>query len=149
MDEAVVKWLGLGAAVLLLVGAIVLGVRYKTQSDGINNAASNKYAKVTADLADADVDSYDGTTLSGSEVLNVIKKFDDTKISIRVVTKKSTSYYGYSLNANNDLVANGTTSLTKAKEMSNNAYINPTGIFSGSILKDQNDVKTGICFTQE
>ena len=38
---------------------------------------------------------YDGTEVSGSEVLNVIRKFSDETMGILVQTNKNKTYYNY------------------------------------------------------
>ena len=88
-------------------------------------------------------------TVTGSEVVNVVKRFEDNEVAVKVVTKKSTAFYGYSLDANNELQTTNVSSASKMQDLSSPLYVNPSGSFVGSILKDANDVVTGICFTQQ
>lgn len=48
-----------------------------------------------AEFTDASKTMYDGTEVSGSEVLNVIRKFSDETMGILVQTNKNKTYYNY------------------------------------------------------
>lgn len=149
MDTGVAKWIVIALSVLFVVGAGAYGFTHIKQAKTTGNIATKEHAKLQAELSDAEYDAYDGTVISGSEVINVVKKFDGESISVKVITKKSTAYYGYSLDANNELKTGSTSSPSKMQEITSPLYVNPSGNFTGSLLKDSNDVITGICFTQE
>ena len=141
MGDVIHKFIAVGAVVLMTVVLIAAVTKLNNQSQ--------ESMKLNSDLQDSDTGMYDGIAISGSEVLNVIKNYSEEKVSIKVVTKKSTTYYGYSVDAGNNLTTGATGSLKKAESITDNQYINPTGSFKGSILKDSNDVATCIVFTQE
>ena len=148
MGDVIHKFIAVGAVVLMTVVLIAAVTKLNNQSQESMNIGSSKLSKLNSDLQDSDTGMYDGIAISGSEVLNVIN-YSEEKVSIKVVTKKSTTYYGYSVDAGNNLTTGATGSLKKAESITDNQYINPTGSFKGSILKDSNDVATCIVFTQE
>lgn len=149
MGNVLRDWIIIGIIVLMTIGLVYSVQKLNNQSQESVNIGSSKLTKLNSDLQDSDTAMYDGISISGSEVLNVIKNYSEEKVSIKVVTKKSTTYYGYSVDAGNNLTTGATGSLKKAESITDNQYINPTGSFKGSILKDSNDVATCLVFTQE
>ena len=149
MGNVIRDWIIIGVIVLMTIGLISSAQKLNNQSQESVNIGSSKLTKFNSDLQDSDTAMYDGISISGSEVLNVIKNYSEEKVSVKVVTKKSTTYYGYSVDAGNNLTTGATGSLKKAESITDNQYINPTGSFKGSILKDSNDVATCLVFTQE
>lgn len=149
MDKGIVTWILIAMAVLVTIGGVGYGMSHVKQAKTTGNIATKEHAKLQGELSDAEYDAYDGTVISGSEVINVVKKFEDESVSVKVITKKSTAYYGYSLDANNELKTGSTSSPSKMQDITSPLYVNPSGNFTGSLLKDSNDVITGICFTQE
>ena len=94
---------------------------------------------------------YDGTEVSGSEVLNVIRKFSDETFGIQVVTskKKESYFYIYRFDpATGELGKKSQTDYKTAQDVTSPNYINPTGRFEGSVVKDGNGTIIGLIFTQ-
>ena len=149
MEDGIVKYIAIGVAVALIVGAAIFGINYMKQGKAVGTAGGKQMANIQAELSDAEFDAYDGVTVSGSEVVNVVKKFEDNEVAVKVITKKSTAFYGYSLNANNELDTGSVSASKKMQDITSPLYVNPSGSFVGSIIKDTNDVITGICFTQQ
>ena len=149
MEDGIVKYLFIGFAVLIAAGAIAYGIYYQKQGKEAGNAAGKQLSNIQAELSDADVNIYDGVTITGSEVINVAKKFEGDSVAIKVITKKSTAFYGHSLSGTNELQTTNVSSVSKMQDLSSPLYVNPTGNFTGSLFKDANDVITGICFTQQ
>ena len=149
MEDGIVKYIAIGVAVALIVGAAIFGINYMKQGKSVGTAGGKQMANIQAELSDAEFDAYDGVTVTGSEVINVVKKFEDDDVAVKVITKKTTAFYGYSLDASNELQTTNVSSASKMQELSSPLYVNPSGSFVGSILKDTNDVITGICFTQQ
>lgn len=149
MGNVLRDWIIIGVIVLMTIGLVYSVQKLNNQGQESVNIGSSKLTKLNSDLQDSDTAMYDGISISGSEVLNVIKNYSEEKVSVKVVTKKSTTYYGYSVDAGNNLTTGATGSLKKAESITDNQYINPTGSFKGSILKDSNDVATCLVFTQE
>lgn len=111
MGDVIHKFIAVGAVVLMTVVLIAAVTKLNNQSQESMNIGSSKLSKLNSDLQDSDTGMYDGIAISGSEVLNVIKNYSEEKVSIKVVTKKSTTYYGYSVDAGNNLTTGATGSL--------------------------------------
>ena len=56
---------------------------------------ANQINKLNSEFVESDKIIYDGAMVSGSEVVNVIKKMKTDEVGILVVTNKSSNYYGY------------------------------------------------------
>ena len=92
---------------------------------------------------------YDGTEVSGSEVLNVIRKFSDETMGILVQTNKNKTYYNYNFDVDKGELGKALdNSYKNAQDMASDKYINPTARFQGSIVKDVNGTIIGIVFAQ-
>ena len=93
---------------------------------------------------------YENTEVSGSEVINVIRKFSDEMIGIKVQTKKNTSYYIYQFSDADGSLKNASSLDYKTAQNAVSAnYINPTGRFLGSVVRDANGTITGLSFVQQ
>jgi hypothetical protein len=93
---------------------------------------------------------YDNTEVSGSEVINVIRKFSDEMIGVKVQTKKNTSSYIYQFNdGDGTLKSPSSLDYKTAQNVTGNNYINPTGRFLGSVVRDANGTITGLSFVQQ
>ena len=102
---------------------------------------------------------YDGTSVSGSEVLNVLRKYDGETIGILVKNSSNSSgaAYNYTINFESGSVTRGelgskTTAnkYTDARNVQNTSvYINPTGRFAGNVVRNSNGSVIGLVFAQE
>ncbi len=153
MDKAldIVK---LVAVVGIVLGTITIG--YLMFNTGSENAkiANDKIASQNAQMLESDISIYDGMTVSGSDVLNAIRKFQNDYLSIEVVTGRDTSGTSYIYNSTEssgviNMGSEITFDITKAMDKTENTYINPTGRFLGSIYRDANGNIAKIKFEQQ
>lgn len=110
-----------------------------------------KTTKLNSELSESDKTMYDGMEVSGSEVINVINKFKNEELGLIVTTKKSTTYYGYTLNSADSVYSLGnkvSSSIKAAKQITSDTYINSSAQFSCTVLRDKNDVIVGLQFVQ-
>ncbi len=149
MDKAVVTWIILVFAVALTLGGVAAAIKYKNGAEDVSKAADGKMSSFQQEISESDLRMYDGTSISGSEVVSVIGRYEGKNLSVKVTTGKGTYSYNYVLDANNNITTGTPTGIDKARTITDNAYINPTGTFKGSILRDSNDVITGLAFVQE
>ena len=105
--------------------------------------------QLQAEFTDASKTMYDGTEVSGSEVLNVIRKFSDETMGILVQTNKNKTYYNYNFDMDKGELGKALdNSYKNAQDVASDKYINPTARFQGSIVKDVNGTIIGIVFAQ-
>ncbi len=153
MDN-VTKWILLGAGVLVTIGIIIWGISMYDKSAETNNQASAKLDNVNSQMLESDITMYDGLSISGGEVINVIRKMQDDYISIKVVTKADTSGTCYIYNST---VSGGVANLSseipfdvsKALDPTDSKYIYPQGNFEGEVIRDANGAPVLIEFTQK
>lgn len=152
------------AGLFLTIALITLVVNLFGSAQEASKQAQNDFSSMQTELAAQAFDGYDNTTLTGSQVLNAIRKYNNkTSFGIQVVTGKNTSagqtgsWYGNtvtiaggagSTNYGN-VTTGGSGTLTNATTESSNDYINPSGQFRGSVIRDNNNAIRGIIFTQQ
>ena len=147
--ENSLKGLILAAGVIITCVVVGLGFYIAREAKDTATNGAGQITMLNSEFSNNDKTIYDGITVSGSEVLNAIKKFKDEEISVKVVTSKSTTYYNYSLDTSEKNIENkSTSSVADAKKTASKNYINPNGKFEGEIIRDSNDYIIGICFTQ-
>lgn len=128
-----------GAGLMLTIALITLVVILYQASTGAIIEGKNDFANTQAELSDQKYDIYESSNLTGSEVVNAIRKYArkaDFKISIKTFKDS------------------GGTTYTKGdygetKNVTSSKYVNPSGIFMGKLDRDANGVVTGITFTQQ
>ncbi len=144
---------GLLLAAGVVITCVVLGLGFYISRQAKNTAmdAIGNVDTMSLEFGESSFTMYDGTSISGTEVLNIVDKYKSyTDFAIKVTNKKDTIYYGMSLNATDtelDTTA-GIRSLTNAKNPSNASYINPNSTFKGELFRDANNRIIGIGFTQ-
>lgn len=134
---------------LLLVSLVFRG--YSAQQDNANQALT-KTNEMNTTLLESDYTQYDATVISGSEVVNVIKKFknDDIYIGVCVTATDGvgTSFDYY--NKDTSLSDTNVKELSSAKVKSNANYITPSALFLGSVERDDaTGAIIGITFTRQ
>lgn len=143
----------LGAGTVITCIVISLAFYITRGSRDTATSAFSNISKINAEFNESDKVMYDGLSVAGSEVINVINKYKNEKLSIVVRTKKSEINYGYDITGNNadgwELDKASTRSINNAKDIKDLAYINQSSQFTGEILRDKNNTITGIKFTQE
>lgn len=133
----------IGAITLLVFAGLVFGLTNKGK-----NSSTNTMQQLDSYLAPYDniqYALYDDSTVSGSEVMELIKNIKDDGISI-VVTNGSgnTKTYTYV-----SVTASGSVDVKNIKDKAVTAsYINPSASFESSIVRDANDTVTAIEFKQ-
>lgn len=147
--ENSLKGLILAAGVAITCIVISLGFFIAREARDTASNGTGKIQKLNAEFNESDKVLYDGLQVSGSEVMNVVGKFQSEQLSIKVVTKKSSQYYGYSMSDSDTALGTACSSSTSdAQKVTSITYINPNAQFVGSIRRDSNDTVIGIVFTQ-
>ncbi len=147
--ENSLKGLLLAAGTIITCVVISLGFYISREAKDTASGGANQINKLNSEFAQSDKIVYDGAVVSGSEVINVIKKFSNEKIAIYVKTNKASTFYGVNVDINTgEIKGDSTATVADAMNEKSNEYINPYGNFTGAIIKDANDVITGIVFEQ-
>ncbi|MBQ6814117.1 MAG: hypothetical protein IJP13_01100 [Lachnospiraceae bacterium] len=147
--ENSLKGLILAAGTIITCVVISLGFFIAREAKDTASNGANQINRLNSEFVESDRVIYDGATVSGSEVLNVIKKFQNEKIGILVKTNKSETFYGYVFDEDTgDMVKQLDTEYTLATDSNNDLYINPYVNFVGKLVRDKNEVITGIIFEQ-
>ena len=147
--ENSLKGLILAAGTIITCVVISLGFFISREAKDTASNGANQINKLNSEFVESEKVIYDGATVSGSEVLNVIKKFSNERIGILVKTNKSSTYYGYIFNeTTGEMTDKADNQLTVATDSDGESYINPYVNFTGKLIRDKNEVITGIVFEQ-
>ena len=148
--ENSLKGLMLAAGIIITCIIISLGFYIAREASDTASSGTGQINELQAEFADTSKTMYENTEVSGSEVINVIRKFSDEMIGVKVQTKKNTSYYIYQFSDTDGSLKN-TSSLDykSAQNAASANYINPTGRFLGAVVRDANGTITGLSFVQQ
>ncbi len=151
--ENATKAILLGAGIVITLVLVSLGFLLLNGATGTVDTQLTDMESQKQQILEQKFTKYDGKTVNGSEVVNALQEFKDDEICVRVSTLRNntvTSYYVF-LDANSNISNTGSpvTNLDNAKDKSNDAYINPSGKFEAEVLRDENDLITGIAFDQQ
>lgn len=137
MDDVMTKWVMIGIA---LVMACILGATAITSSRSSMETQSQAQKDIDVQnqtMLESKFTKYDATEITGSQVINVIKQYEQTdseKICIEVDNKKSVNDYVYTA----DLSAKSDRKAVDAKDKGDlTNYINPTSMFLGEVVRDE------------
>lgn len=151
--ENSLKALLLAAGVIVTCIVIGLGFFIAREARDTASTSTGQISKLNAEFQESDKVMYDGMSVSGSEVINVINKFKNDTMGIIVTTKSgTTTNYIFNVSADGDHYKLGavTSSNTKnAQKVESANYINPNAQFACVILRDANNAIIGMHFTQK
>jgi hypothetical protein len=148
--ENSLKGLMLAAGIIITCIIISLGFYIAREASDTANSGTGQISELQAEFSDMSKTIYDNTEVSGSEVINVIRKFSDEDMGIKVTTKKNdTSYYNYQFGDDGSLKSVSTLDYKTAQNVTSSKYINPTGRFLGTVVRDANGTITGLAFVQQ
>ncbi|TCZ77234.1 ABC transporter permease [Paenibacillus albiflavus] len=153
------------AGLFLTIALITLVVNLFGSAQDASKQAQNEFSAIQTELAEQTFMVYDNTKLSGSQVLNAIRKFKDKdSFGVQVRTGKNKAagidgswYHNYVIVTGNPDDPNygkisasmPTGSLTNATSEIDNDYINPSGKFKSSLIRDKSNAIRAIVFVQE
>ena len=147
--ENSLKGLSLAAGIIITCIIISLGFYIAREASDTASLGEGQISKLNSEFSDASLTMYDGTEVSGSEVLNVIRKFEEDNIGILVSTNKSSTYYGFAFDVESGELGKGSSANYKnARDSESESYIYPNGRFNGNVVRDVNGTITGLVFLQ-
>ena len=134
---------------MILIGIIVVAFSYGRKA---SNDSISSMSKDIASVEESRYTMYDGVTITGAEVLNLIQKFENDNIFINVTTSANSRsslsslssitpgsgiyYIKSSATGEKYSTTDEATLIRNAKDTSNTAYINPSAEFYGVVNRD-------------
>ncbi|MBY0204847.1 ABC transporter permease [Paenibacillus polysaccharolyticus] len=153
--------LKVAAGIFLTIALITIVVLLFISAQEATKTAQNNFADIQTELSQAAFTVYDGTTISGSQVTNALRKYaDKDQFGIQVITGKNKGgqWYGNQLNISQDVnnadygsvIApdDKVGSINQTMSEKDNQYVNPSGKFKAIIVKDRSNVVRGLIFQQ-
>ncbi|MBB2182517.1 hypothetical protein H0486_06485 [Lachnospiraceae bacterium MD1] len=140
-------------AASVIVACLICYMAYTVSNTGKSSvlAGSDQIYAMHSEFSNSKFAIYDGATILGSELVNIIKKAVDQKEHLSVVVRtleSSRTDYNYVYDeVTSSLLEIGTTKLESSKAQG--AYINRSAKFLGSIRKDDNGNIICIWFDQQ
>lgn len=138
--------------VIILSGVIIVwGTGYFSQNKKTMDKSTAKIDKTIGSMTDFDLTVYDGKSIRGDALVDLIKTIAEDKVvvSIGVTTlAKSTSNYVYQISESSKKLVESTL-IEPTKDKSEATYINPNGIFLGEVIRNENEEIISIHFTQQ
>lgn len=139
-----VKFLLMAATLLITCSLIGLGFYVFDNSKRLGSTVTNQIIDLNNDLTQSDIMKYDGLEVSGSDVINFIKKYlgDYTKEEIgpfRIVVEKGSQIDIHKNKEFTHLIS----------DFANSYYIKPTSKFKGSVEKNENLVIVSVKFIRK
>ncbi len=137
--ENSLKGLILAAGVIITCIVVGLGFFISREAKNAADSGTNQLSAMSSQYDNVEFMMYDGLKVTGSEVVNVIKKHAGVEdLTITVKTKDSTS---------TQKAYSSKDAAMPAKESSD--YINPSALFLGELERDNNNSLVKIKFTQQ
>ncbi|WP_068617459.1 ABC transporter permease [Paenibacillus tuaregi] len=150
--------LKVAAGIFLTIALITIVVILFISAQEATKTAQNNFSDIQTELAQASFTVYDDTSISGSQVVNAIRKFKDKgQFGIKVHTGKNKSgvWYGSSLNVGDasdgsygSVIGKSDTDAGVSWDETSPNYVNPSGKFRAQVVKDSSNVVRGLIFTQ-
>jgi hypothetical protein len=137
MGENARKALYMAVGVFFALIIITTGISYYNKTEPVMSTSSSKIDTISSQLDAIDYKTYNGTQVSGSEVISAINTKASSNIAIKVKTKANSSGKTYNSGSYN------------IKDINNHDYIESTAMFNSEIEKTDNGTVTGINFDQE
>lgn len=153
--------LKVAAGIFLTIALITIVVILFISAQEATKTAQNNFSDIQTELSQASFTVYDGTSISGSQVTNALRKFydkDQFGILVKTGKNKGGQWYGNTLFIDDAVTddrfgsvddnKNKTGDLRNTTLESSNEYVNPSGKFKASIVKDKSNVVRGLIFVQ-
>lgn len=145
-------------AATIIVVCVLCAIGFKTANEGksIVSSVTSQLNAMSSEYQDINKSIYDGSTILGSELANMIKKTIEKEEYLSIVVKTLAdqngthyNYYHSEKDGIHSISESGTISkfVTDKKEEKN--YINPSAQFRGTVNKDENNNVICIVFEQQ
>lgn len=161
MDSNIQKALWLGVGILFFVAVVSTGIFLFGKGKTLAESSGDQLDSMSKQLSEVEYSSYDNCEISGSDVLNAIKKYKASGGEMIIVVKTSypsTTQYISSGTVNTTVLSTALSGKTKtltdqdikdAGTKTTTTYINPLGSFYSQLIYDSNDAVKGITVVQQ
>lgn len=145
--------LKVAAGIFLTIALITIVVILFISAQEATKTAQNNFSDIQTELSQAAFTVYDGTTISGSQVTNALRKYKDKDqfgILVRTGKNKSGQWYGNTLGEQGTVPEpnNRNKNIEESMNETSLNYVNPSGKFKARIITDMSNVIRGIEFDQ-
>lgn len=138
------KFFLIAAGLIVTAGLIFVGFRMADIGTETANQVIDGFNGFRQELEESKIMQYDGITVTGSDVVNFMRKHlsptageQEVWMKITVVKgEKSVSYQKYE-------------EIKEIYNFSHTSYVNPTALFQGSVIKNENGVISEVRFEQK
>jgi len=152
--ENSLKAIIIGAGVVITMAVVSIG--FILMRSGQNTALKTigRLERLNTELSESQYTIYDGLEISGSEVVNTVRRFKDDYIGIKVITNKNKSGNGkWYINevdtSTGKIIGNSTGNISDLMDEAKDDYVNPNGIFKGQVIRDENGRIIALIFEQK
>ncbi|WP_442600864.1 ABC transporter permease [Paenibacillus sp. KN14-4R] len=150
------KALVMAAGIFLAIALITIGVVLFISAQEATKTAQNNFSDIQTELSQTAFTVYDNTVISGNQVTNALRKYiNKDQFGVQIITGKNTtgSWYNNEIYTDTDNYGNiKQVSKANINEVSNELaaqYVNPSGKFKSSIIRDKSNVIRGLVFEQQ
>ncbi len=141
--ECINKFFLMAAGLVVTAALIFLGFRLAEAGEQSGNEMVNQFVAFNAELKDREILQYDGATVNGSDVINIVRKYMSGYLP------GSVAPFHIVVETNVVTVYEDNSGLKDMMNFSHASYINPTGKFTGEVLRNENGVITSVSFKQK
>lgn len=145
--------LKVAAGIFLTIALITIVVILFISAQEATKTAQNNFSDIQTELSQAAFTVYDGTTISGSQVTNALRKYKDKDqfgVFIATGKNKAGQWYGNVLESDGSILNPDSRqgNINLVMDEKSPEYVNPSGKFRATIVKDNSNVIRGIKFDQ-
>lgn len=144
-------------AATIIIVCVLCAIGFKTTNEGksVVSSGTSQLNAMSSEYQDINKSIYDGSTILGSELVNMIKKTIEKEEFLAIVVKTLANSSGTHYNYHHSIVAGehtisktGTISSAVPVDKKSADYINLSAQFFGSVYKDENNNVVCIEFAQ-
>lgn len=148
--ENSLKAILIAAGIVITLAIVTVGFLVLNSAKQPANDALKKIDNFGQQMQESEFTKYEGADKSGRDVLNAIEQFKNEPVGIQVKTNKDTGGKWYIHEVSGKKVNKSPTSndISDAQDRFSDQYINPAGVFTGTVEKDDNGTIVAIIFDQ-
>lgn len=144
MDGNIQKALWLGVGIMMFLAVVAIGMTALSKGQDLSKESMSALDANAKVLSNASYNMYDNQKVSGTDVVNGIKKFkssgEDLLVLVDTTARTAVSYTTATVTDSQ---------LQSIQTKGDAAYVNPYGQFYATIQSDTDGVVSGITFVQQ